>query len=188
MMKLYICISKAFPIIQFCFDLQRSRKKILLFQTSNGCLRLFEVYMGDDTYAPSARFGIRCKEYTTPYATQIFPKGKMKGSVKFFKRKNVLEHCWEEEGSCIMEVGIQITVTSQRVWWYPPKLSDRIQLDTSVRGGSRIVIEQPQHRSRIQEGYHRSCASCGYGRLSRPHSCSVAPRHDVVRSLPRTQE
>ena len=85
-------------------------------------------YMGDDKYAPSARFVIRCKEYEKSFATRLFRKEEAAwGRNTFLKREDVLENYLEEDGSLSIEVDIQITVDSKRVW-YPKTIPTETSL------------------------------------------------------------
>ena len=92
-----------------------------------GFISVFLSYAGNDKYAPSARFVIRCKEYTTLFATQLFSKEQMWGKHNYLKRNDVLENCLEEDGSLMIEVDIWITVDSKRVW-YPQQIPTETSL------------------------------------------------------------
>jgi hypothetical protein len=92
-----------------------------------GYISVFLTRVGDDKYAPSARFVIRCKEYEHPFKTYLFSKEQMWGKRNYLKRNDVLENCLEEDGSLIIEVDIQITVDSKRVW-YPQQIPTETSL------------------------------------------------------------
>jgi hypothetical protein len=81
-------------------------------------------YDGDAKYKPAAKYFYRCKDFVwDSEGSNVFesPGRSVWGCSDYLKRKKVLGEYLEEDGSLVIEIDLQITADSKRVW-YPPKL------------------------------------------------------------------
>ena len=99
-------------------------------------------YVGDVKYKPAAKIVFRCKDYSRKtYETRVFNDNeKVLGVSSYLKRKEVLEEYLEADGSLILEVDLQITVDSKRVW-YPKKLQQEEVLVQSYSDSSNATSD-----------------------------------------------
>ncbi|OEU08638.1 hypothetical protein FRACYDRAFT_249532 [Fragilariopsis cylindrus CCMP1102] len=90
--------------------------------SETGYISCYLQYVGDVNYKPAAKYSFRCKDCCYECETRVFDDNrKMLGLSSYLKRKEVLEQCLEADGSLVIDVDLQITADSKRVW-YPKKL------------------------------------------------------------------
>jgi hypothetical protein len=102
-------------------------------------------YVGDAKYKPAAKFSFRCKDYVwkstkKSYVFDSLGLSGVWGCSDFLKREEVLEEYLEEDGSLIIEVDLQITADSKRVW-YPKKFRQEDSLVQSYSDSSNTTSD-----------------------------------------------
>jgi hypothetical protein len=98
--------------------------------------------VGDVKYKPAATYSFRCKDYAlNSDKPHVFDDNiEVMGWVNYLERKEVLEEYLEADGSLIIDVDLQITADSKRVW-YPKNLQQEEVLVQSYSDSSNATSD-----------------------------------------------
>ena len=92
-------------------------------------------FNANKTGKPSAKFSLRCKDYKRKSAIREFKHSNSFGWSEYRRRSDIIENYLEDDGSLIVEVGIQIAEESRRIW-YPKELQRQSLLIDLYNGAS----------------------------------------------------
>jgi hypothetical protein len=100
-------------------------------------------YDGDAKYKPAVKYSFRCKDSVRKSKElYVFDRLRLatRGISNYLKRKEVLVEYLEADGSLIIEVDLQITADSKRIW-YPKKLQQEEILIQSYSDSSNTTSD-----------------------------------------------